>query len=559
MFIPPLGIGGLNDYKKTKKNTYLFMITFSNIFLKSDFKKYSLKNNNFLKKYTFCFLCVLSCVFSLEHNLFAQKPIENKNTEKSTEKEKSTQKKEDKTQGKKEDKKPETSPQNKYFVSFKNKDKNGFSLDKPEKFLSEKSLQRRKKQNISLDWRDLPITTDYVRELRKQGAKIWYISKWWNGTMVEASPEVLEKIKKLAFVKPNIAYLAPATSHKSFPENNPKALFNFKNPEKISFEPLLIEDKNDYGKSFNQSQMLGVDKMHKKGLRGKGITIAVLDAGFVNGNKVPYLKHLHENKQILGTFDFVNHHPNVYNTGEHGLQVLSTIGAYQKGKIIGTAPEANFYLFRTEDANTEYKSEEINWAVAVEQADSLGVDVINSSLGYNDFDDAKMNYSYKDMDGKSSFASQSATWAVRRGMVVCNSAGNEGDDQWKYVGAPADADSIVAVGATNSIGEKASFSSFGPTYDKRIKPLVSAQGSPAVTGGTDGGITSNAGTSFSSPIIAGFVASIWSGNPDLTAWEVIELLKNAGDQALKPDNQLGYGVPHFDRVEKLIERKKRDK
>ncbi len=448
----------------------------------------------------------------------------------------------------------ELTPQNKYFISFRNKDKNGFSLDKPEEFLSEKSIQRRKNQNIALDWRDLPVTMDYVREIKKQGAKVWYISKWFNGVMVEANNEILEKIKKLAFVKENITYLAPATSHKSFPENSPKANFNFIAPQKADFQPVSIENKEDYGKSFNQNSMLGADKMHKKGFKGKGITIAVLDAGFVNGNKVGYFKHLHENKQILGTFDFVTHHQNVYGTGEHGLQVLSTISAYQKGKIIGTAPEASLYLFRTEDAATEYKSEEINWVVAIEQADSLGVDVVNSSLGYNDFYDAKMNYTYKDMNGKTSFASQSATWAVRRGMIVCNSAGNEGDDPWKYVGSPADADSIVAVGATNSMGEKASFSSFGPTSDNRIKPLVSAQGSPAVTGDTDGSITANAGTSFSSPIIAGFFASIWSAYPTLTAWELIEIVKNAGDQARKPDNKLGYGIPHFDRVEKLVEK-----
>ncbi len=457
---------------------------------------------------------------------------------------------------KKTEKSKEIEPQNKYFVQFKDKQNNGFSLDKPEKFLSQKSLLRRKNQNIALDWRDLPVTNAYLKELSKNGAKVWYVSKWFNGAMIEINKDNLEKVKKLSFIKENsITYLAPPSSHKSFDEKT-QSSFQFQPAQTPKFDPLVIENKEDYGKSFNQSNMIGADKMHQKGFRGKNITIAVFDAGFANGNKVPFLKHLHENKQILGTFDFVTHQPYVYRTGEHGLQVLSTIASYQKGKIIGTAPEASFYLFRTEDANTEYKSEEINWVVGAEQADSLGVDVINSSLGYNDFDDFKMDYTYKDMNGKTSFASQSATWAVRRGIVVCNSAGNEGEDSWRYVGSPADADSIVAVGATNSIGEKAGFSSFGPTSDQRIKPLVSAQGSPAITGSPSGNITDNSGTSFSSPIIAGFIASVWSAYPKLTAWEIIEIIKNSGDQALKPDNKLGYGIPHFDRVEKLAEKKK---
>jgi serine protease AprX len=499
--------------------------------------------NIFFAKISYILFLFNAFVFIFNQNTYAQVKLNPESkTEKTTEKT------------------TEIKPQNKYFVQFKDKENNGFSLDKPEKFLSQKSIQRRKNQNIALDWRDLPVNNTYLKELSKNGAKVWYASKWFNGAMIEISKENLEKIKKLVFIKENsITYLAPATSHKSFNENSQEKIkntFQFQPAQNPIFEPLLIENKEDYGKSFNQSNMIGADKMHQKGFRGKNITIAVFDAGFANGNKVPFLKHLHENKQILGTFDFVTHQPNVYRTGEHGLQVLSTIASYQKGKIIGTAPEASFYLFRTEDANTEYKSEEINWVVGAEQADSLGVDVINSSLGYNDFDDSKMDYTYKDMNGKVSFASQSATWAVRRGIVVCNSAGNEGDDSWRYVGSPADADSIVAVGATNVIGEKASFSSFGPTFDKRIKPLVSAQGSPAITGNPSGNITNNSGTSFSSPIIAGFIASVWSAYPKLTAWELIEIIKNSGDQALKPDNKLGYGIPHFDRIEKLVEKKK---
>lgn len=432
-----------------------------------------------------------------------------------------------------------------YIVYLQDKTVGVYTLDKPEKFLTQRALDRRKRQNIKLTQRDLPINEEVVNAIQDKGARVWYTSRWLNAVLIEATEEELARVKTIAKVKPDIELVSPIRSATS---NNPKPLTEptFKNSagkEKNSF--LQIDSASHYGKALNQAQMLGVTDMHKRGYRGQGMYIAVLDAGFENGDKVPFLKHLHDDGRILGTYNFVEGQENVYNTGTHGLEVLSCIGSYQLGKHIGTAPEASFYLFRTEDAETEYRVEEFNWLVAAEKADSLGVDVINSSLGYTEFNSISQNYSYQDMNGKKSIATRAATWAASVGMIVVNSAGNEGGGDWRYVGAPADADSIIAVGAVDAMRKRAYFSSFGPTYDKRIKPNLCAQGDPASVGKANGNIGHNSGTSFSSPVLCGMVASFWQAFPQLTNMEIIDVLQQSGSQATKPDSILGYGIPNF--------------
>jgi hypothetical protein len=442
-----------------------------------------------------------------------------------------------------------------YIVYLQEKNTPSYTIDKPEKFLSARSIERRKRQNIAITKLDLPANEASVIAIANTGARVWYVSRWLNAVLIETDEKTLAKVKKLPQVKPNIEMVSPIRSATA---GNPKPLVDasFKNKagkEKNSF--LQIDSAIHYGKAYQQAKMLDAQEMHKRGYRGQGLYIAVLDAGFENGDKVPFLQHLREDGRILGTYNFVEGQENVYNTGNHGLEVLSCIGGYQVGKFIGTAPEASFYLFRTEDASTEHKVEEFYWLVAAEKADSLGVDVINSSLGYTDFDDDAHDYTYKSMNGKTSIASRAATMAARVGIVVTNSAGNEGGGDWKYMGAPADADSILAVGAVEGTKKRAYFSSFGPTYDKRIKPNVVALGSPAVVGKTSGSIGYNSGTSFSSPIMCGMVASFWQAFPQLTNMDIIDVLQKSGSQAEKPDTVLGYGLPNFKRAYQIAQEK----
>ncbi|NJL11559.1 MAG: S8 family serine peptidase [Microscillaceae bacterium] len=359
-----------------------------------------------------------------------------------------------------------------YFVSFKDKTGTAYSLNKPEDFLSPRAIERRQRYQIPVLERDLPVSATYLKALQSQGATVWYASKWMNGALIEADSLTLLKVQALDFVKPEALLVYPKASQplKNVgirPSPKPLARFN----------PLLIEKAEDYGKARNQTEMIGADEMHKAGYRGQGMLIAVFDAGFLNADKLSFFQHLFKHGQILGTYDFVEGDEGVYETGDHGTKVLSTIAAYKKGEMIGTAPEAFFFLFRTEDTRTEYRVEEVNWLIAAEKADSAGVDVINSSLGYTTFDDAKMDYSYQTLNGKTSFITLAAELAAQTGMLVVNSAGNEGSGDWRYVGTPADAPSILSVGAVDSQGGYAYFSSVGPTADGRIKPNVSARGS----------------------------------------------------------------------------------
>jgi subtilisin family serine protease len=275
----------------------------------------------------------------------------------------------------------------------------------------------------------------------------------------------------------------------------------------------------DYGLSTNQVSMIGADIMHQQGFTGKGMSIAVFDSGFRNAHLLPAFRHVFTSNRILATYDFVNKEESVYEDDEHGLRVFSAMAAYVPGQIIGTAYEAEYLLFRTEDASSEFRIEEINWLLAAEYADSAGVDVINSSLGYNYFSNPGMNYSRADMDGNTALVTRAADMAAATGMLVVVSAGNEGDDPWQTVAAPADADSVLSVGAVDRDGLYATFSSRGPTADGRIKPEVVAQGRGTVLSAASGNTVSSNGTSYSSPVLAGMATGFWQAYPHLTNME----------------------------------------
>jgi hypothetical protein len=292
--------------------------------------------------------------------------------------------------------------------------------------------------------------------------------------------------------------------------------------------------------------MIGGIELHDQGYMGQGMVIAVLDGGFSSVDQMAAFDSLFMNDRILGVWDFVSRTSNVYQGSAHGTAVLSTMGGNLPGELVGTAPEAGYYLLRTEDTGSEYLIEEFNWASGAEYADSVGADVINSSLSYKTFDDPDQDHSYDDMDGNTAPCTIAADRAMSRGMIVVNSAGNSGNDPvWPYIGAPADGDSVFTIGAVNPDGEYVSFSSIGPTADGRLKPNFVAQGSQAVVASISGGVTTSSGTSFSSPISAGMTACLLQFNPSMTNMEVLDAIQMSGSQANDPDEYMGYGIPNF--------------
>ncbi|SFB73276.1 Subtilase family protein [Flexibacter flexilis DSM 6793] len=427
----------------------------------------------------------------------------------------------------------------KFFVYFTDKNNSPYSILQPQNFLSERAIARRTNQNIAITTRDLPVNSSYVSQVQATGATVLYTSRWFNAAIVETDSSVLNTILQLPFVAKSERLTLRHSGKNLFPERNLTA----------------IKTEN-YGLSQNQIQMLGADTMHALGYRGEGMQVAILDAGFLGINQHESFTHLFTNQQILGTYDFVARDSSVYEDHWHGAGVLSCMASYAPSKVIGTAFKAKYYLFRTENAATEYEIECANWAIAAEKADSLGVDVINSSLGYTSFDDASMNLTYNDLDGNKTIITRAADYAAATGMLVVSSAGNEGNNTaWGgFLSVPADGDSILTVGAVNSAGNYVSFSSRGPTADGRIKPDVVAQGSAValVAAGTTNQYTTSSGTSFSSPLMAGLATSFWQANPTLNNYQVIEALRNSGTNHLTPNNQIGYGIPSFVRAHQLL-------
>ena len=418
----------------------------------------------------------------------------------------------------------------KYRISLKDKAATEYSLKKPEKYLSAKAIERRRKQNLPIDSTDLPVCRKYIDEIRKQGVKIVVTGKWDNFVTVSCNDTTLiDRIAALPFVlSTEKVWISPGAGKPSMATER----------DSVLNQPTIHSD-SIYGRAITQIQMSNGDKLHEAGFKGQGMTIAVIDAGFHNVDKITAMQNI----RILGTKDFVNQQADIFAESSHGMSVLSCIGMNRPDIMTGTAPEASFWLLRSEDEYSEHLVEQDYWSAAVEFADSVGVDVINTSLGYYSFDDKSKNYKYRDLDGRHALMSRQASHIADKGMILVCSAGNSGAGSWKKITPPGDADNVLTVGAIDKRAVLATFSSVGNTADHRVKPDVVAVGVGSDVIRTDGNQGRANGTSFSSPIMCGMVTCLWQACPTLTAKEVIELVRRSGDRAGFPDNIYGYGVP----------------
>lgn len=427
------------------------------------------------------------------------------------------------------------SAQAKYFIAFTDKQNSTYSVDNPNEFLSARAIDRRTKQGIAITSDDLPVSPSYVNRLAQSATMVHYSLRWFNGVVATLTPEQVTGVQGLPFVKNVTKIYEPAKSNAE---------------EETEWQPLGLAKKKEfaglnYGASYTQVVMMNGHLLHANGYLGQEKVIAVLDAGFLNVNTHNAFDSLWQRGRILGTRDFVNPQSDIYKEHQHGTMVLSVMGGYVGGQLIGTAPRAKYWLIRTEDAPTEQLIEEYNWAAGAEFADSVGADIINSSLGYTTFDVASQNHTFQDLNGNTAAVTLAANMAASKGMVVVVSAGNDGIAPWHYISVPADSPHVLTVGAVDNKKVKADFSSFGPTADGRIKPDVCAMGKGTVLAiATDATGTSN-GTSFSSPLMAGMVACLWQAKPSLTAQQIVELIKSSSSNHASPDNSIGYGIPDF--------------
>ena len=437
----------------------------------------------------------------------------------------------------------------KFAVYFSDKSPVGYpySLSTPIDFLSQRSIDRRTRYSIPLVALDLPVAPSYTAGVLaiSDSIKFYNKSKWMNCIVVGTSDSTLaDSINTLTYVtQVRWIYKGP----------KPVTAFDVGG----SVGPAINMDPNgygtDYGQADTQSVMMGLDYLHKRNYHGMGIVIASLDAGYTNTSLITGFDHLRDSSRILGTWDFVANESSVEGDNGHGTNTLSCMGGYIPGQFMGTAPQASYWLLRTEDAPTETVSEEYNWLAGAEFADSVGADLINSSLGYTTFDFPSMDYTYADLDGNTTIVTRAADLAARTGMLVCNSAGNSGASSWHFIGAPADADSILAVGAVKTDRSNASFSSFGPSADGSIKTNVSALGQKTCIIGLLGNPQFGNGTSFSSPVLCGAVACLWQKYPNKTNYEIMDAVEKSAHAFSTPTDQYGYGIPNFGVADKLLQ------
>ncbi len=424
------------------------------------------------------------------------------------------------------------------WVYFKDKANVQQALENPSSILTQKAIERKALRGNSIDERDVPVNEEYISVIKgREGIAVKAKSKWFNCIHVIGTPDEINDLLSLDFVS-GVEFAKDAINSRQLQTTELKT---DKLETYIDFE---------YGFAAAQTQMLNTDLLHKNDLTGEDLTIAVLDAGFPNVQTIGAFDRLRNNGKLLGGYDFPNRSEDFNNPSlsNHGTLVLSTMAGFIQDKFTGTGPDASYYLFITEIAPTETPVEESYWVEAAERADSLGVDILNTSLGYTLFDDPGYSYSPGDMDGQTAFISRGANIASEKGLLVVTSAGNRGDeDYFQIIGAPADAN-VLTVGAVDQNRDKTIFSSPGPSADGRIKPDVAVQGLDVVAIDEKNRLVQVNGTSFSSPILAGSIASFWQLNLSWTNVELMQLVRKSASMFTNPDTELGYGIPDFSRA-----------
>lgn len=414
---------------------------------------------------------------------------------------------------------------NRYMVFFNDKNNTPYTVSQPQEYLSIKAIQR---NGRIVNTEDLPVTPGYITELKENNVIILGTTKWLNGALVEMIESDLSKVNNLAFVK-SIEYVAPGEK----PQTGGKP----------SFEDAQ-NDVDDLNSTLTQHNMLNSDVMHEDGFFGNGFLIGVFDGGFRGVDQISYFEHIYDNNQITDIYNFVTNGTDIYSYSDHGTRAFSTIAA-SGSDYEGISTKANFLLYVTEDVRSEYRIEEYNWLIAAERADSTGVDIISSSLGYTDFDDASMDYTHDDLNGKTAVITIAAEKAFERGIIVVTSAGNSGNKAWQKVTPPADGQHVLAIGSVDEFQVKSNFSSIGPINATWIKPDLMAMGQQTVLIGQSGAIATGSGTSFSAPQVASLIAGIWEKYPTLSNIELVDVLKKSADRAGDPDNIYGYGIPSY--------------
>lgn len=421
-----------------------------------------------------------------------------------------------------------------YRVTLRDKQHSPYSLERPSRYLSRRAVERRRRQGVVVDSTDLPVTPRYVREIETSRVNIVGTSRWNNTVLAQMKDTAeAERIRQLPFVADcRKVWQAPDSIQ-------PTAL---KTKYESEFHEWDSVASTPYGRAHEQIRSVLGDRLHRIDMTGRGMMIAVLDGGFKNVDRIPAFAHV----DIRGTHDFVYpNSPSLYHELDHGTKVLSVMAVRRTHYYIGTAPEASYWLLRCEDPHSEQEVEEDYWAMAAEFADSAGCDLINSSLGYNDFDRGNGSHHLWQLDGRSTLISRSASMVAQKGMILVNSAGNTGMGPWKKLTFPADAHDCLTVGAVTDMLTNAPFSSVGPTQDGRVKPDVVAIGSPATVVTGRGSIAQDMGTSFAAPVICGLAACLWQALPHKTALEIIQLIRQSGNNREHPDNINGYGLPNF--------------
>jgi len=424
-----------------------------------------------------------------------------------------------------------------YRIYFRDKGENNTGNYSPSDILSERALERRKKYNVAVpDIRDIPVSAQYINEIISLGFTLHCSSKWMNTALFKINEAIDEQ---------QLLVLPFVSDVKLVRRPEGKSRFT----RKLDFG---VEADDKLLPGFHIA-MLNGSSFHPSGYNGRGILIAVPDGGFLNTDRISSLDDLRQRKGIKYTYDFVRNDPFVYGYHTHGTAVMSILAGQLPGILEGTAPGADYMLFRTEDTESESAAEEDFWIAAAEFADSAGADIITSSLGYFHFDDSSLDYSFSDIDGNTAFITKAADIAASKGIMIFSSAGNERSNEWLRIIAPSDGDGVICVGAVDNNKLVSYFSSAGPSSDGRVKPDNVALGVNVIVQTSINEINRSSGTSFSCPVLSGMAACIMQAVADATPNEMIDVFHRSADRFLIPDSLYGYGIPDMAKVLSLLQ------